>query len=185
MDTQQVIDQAQAPGTFDVLSFIEQTAYPTDKVVVFQDVKSVDALLKANRERLDHDAAPESFDPTELDARIAELSEKVQASAIVFELRGMPPGIVQEIYGNGEGTEEELLEREHRLIAATIIAASDHKGNRDERLWQHEDVAKLRRYLKEGEFGKLINGVVKVNFNATVFDEATDAGFLSRGSDLA
>lgn len=43
---------------------------------------------------------------------------------------------------------------------------------------------RLKRYLKEGEYGKLVQGVIDVNFNASVFDQATDAGFLGGSSDM-
>ena len=181
-----IIDQAQAQGTFDVLSFIEGTAYPVQRVTLFTDARSAAELLEANQERLKKETGPEAFDPTELDAKVAELTEKVQASVINFELRGMPPGIVEEIYPADEEQDRKVLTaRENKLIAHTIVKVSNHAGVVDARVWDEEAVAKLRSFLKEGEFAKLATAVASVNFNAVVFDQATDAGFLSRGSDLA
>jgi replicative DNA helicase len=180
------ITQAQAPDVFDVLSFIEGTAYPTESVKVYTDVRSADELLKANAKRLEMDEATETQDYTEIDAKIADLTEKVRKSVIVFELRGMPPGIVQEIYNVSETTDDEAQRTaENKLIASTIVSVSNIDGAKDSRLWDEDAVEKFRRFLKEGEFAKLVKGVVNVNFNAAVFDQAVDAGFLGGGSDLA
>lgn len=186
METMDAIAEAQSPEVFDVLSFIEDTAYPTETVVVYTAVKEAEELLKVNRERLDSEANNEKFDPAELDERIANLTEIVKGSALVFELRGMPPGIVQDTFQiKDETTDEEIRDMENDLVARTIANVKNAAGKRDPRLWDREGVAKLRRFLKEGEFAKLTAGVTNVNFNAAVFDQATDAGFLGRGADLA
>lgn len=179
-----IIEQAQTQGTFDVLSFVSGTAYPTQQVTVFTDAKSATELLERNQERLDAELKGETV--TGLDDRIAYLVDKVQESVITFSLRGMPPGIVEEIYpSDGEEDTKVLLGRENALIAHTIVSAANFAGVVDTRVWDEEAVAQLRKFLKEGEFAKLSSGVAQVNFNAVVFDQATDAGFLSRGSDLA
>jgi hypothetical protein len=182
MDT---VEAAQAPETFDVLAFVEQTAYPTQRVVVFQDAKSADEYVKLVAERIELDKAGE--DTAELDAKVTELGEKISASSIVFDLRGMPPGIVQEILKVPEGEDESLheLDRDNNLIAKTIIKVSNAKGAVDPSPVSAETVAKLRSFLKEGEFGKLVKAASEVNFNAMVFDQATDAGFSGRRTDVA
>lgn len=185
MSTEDVIAQAQAPGAFDVLSFLEGTAYPTESVTVYTDARSATDLLKANQRRLDGDINDSETDE-KLTAQIAELTEKVKKSALTFELRGLPPGLVQELYNIGENADEAtMLDAENKLIAATIVSVSNIDGVRDARVWDEQAVKAFRRYLKEGEFGKLVKGVVDVNFNAAVFDEATDAGFLGGSSDVA
>lgn len=185
-ETTNIIDQAQAQGTFDVLSFISGTAYPTQTVTLFTDPKSATELLLVNEERKALEVSNPGEETGDLDAQIASLTSKVQASVIKFDLRGMPPGIVEEIYPADEEEDPKVLKgRENKLIAHTIVKVSNHEGIVDERVWDEEAVQKLRIFLKEGEFAKLTTGVASVNFNAIVFDQATDAGFLSRGSDLA
>lgn len=179
----EAITQAQAQDTFDVFSFIEGTAYPTQDVTVYQDAKSAARLLELNEER--KKAEVEVAETPELDAQIAELETAIKNSALTFELRGMPPGLVRELYNVEDGDEEAADGAEDKLIAGTIVAVTNAQGQRDVRVWDVEGVEKLRRFLKEGEFGKLIKGVVSVNFNATVFDQATDAGFLGGSADLA
>lgn len=175
-NTIEAVETAQAPGAFDVLAFVEGTAYPTTEVVIMQDVKSAAEYIKLVAKQAD---ASEEVDD-KLAEKLAELSEKLTASALVFDLRGMPPGRVENILkapASGEDTPEKERDREHELVARTIIGVRNSKGERDGRVWQGEDVAKLREFVKEGEFGKLLTGVGEVNFNAMVFEEATDAGF--------
>jgi hypothetical protein len=187
METIDAITEAQAPGAFDVLSFIEGTAYPNEKVTVYTDALSATELLKANQDRLKMDESPDTQDYTEINARIEELSEKVKKSVLTFELRGLPPGLVEELYNvpEGETDSEKIRSSENKLIANTIVAVTNVEGARDARVWDEAAVEKFRRYLKEGEFGKLVRGVVNVNFNAAVFDQATDAGFLGGSPDVA
>lgn len=176
---------AQAPGVFDVLSFVEGTAYPTETVVVYQDAKSATELIMANKERLAMDVLLVD-DYENIDERITKLTEAVKSSALRFNLRGMPPGVARDVYNPTEGmTEEENAQQENDLIAKTIVSVQNAQGAVDGSLWDAGKVATLRRFLKEGEFNKLVMGVSSVNFNAAVFDQAVDAGFLSRDTDLA
>lgn len=183
------IDAAQAPGTFDVLSFIEGTSYPTSEVTLYMDVAAADRLLRANAERLklDDGKSKDKGAYEKLDTEIAELSERVKASAMTFALRGMPPGLVQDIYGtvSEDAAPEDTRHAESKLVAATISGVTNAAGASDPRVWDADAVDKLRRYVKEGEYARLVEGVVQVNFNATLFDQATDAGFLGGSSDVA
>lgn len=181
---------AQSPETFDVLSFIEGTAYPTETVTIYTDALSADALLKVDRARKEAEKAQLAEEATlnteDFDSQIADLTEKVKASALTFSLRGLPPGLVQEIYSVDENAEEEVIRSaENKLIASTIVSVTNAKGATDSRLWDEEAVEKFRRFLKEGEFAKVVRAVVNVNFNAAVFDQATDAGFLGGSPDVA
>jgi len=175
--TTDAITTAQAPDTFDVLSFIEGTAYPRAEVSVYTDAKSATDLITLGNRRKDREIAEGPI--TDLDDEIAELAEKVEASKLTFKLQGLPPGMVRDIYNVEEGADDTTqLSAENRLIANTITGAVNSKGQVDSRVWDEEAVGKLRRFLKEAEFGKLITGVIEVNFNAAVFDQASDAGFL-------
>lgn len=184
-DTLDAISAAQAPDTFDVLSFIESTAYPTETVTVYTDAKSATDLLALNAKRKAHELGPESYDPTMYDAEIEALTEKVKKSILTFELRGMPPGVVRDLYTVEDDNDIAAQENaQAKLIASTIVSVKNADGVADSRLWDAEAVKKLQRFLKEAEFGKLVKGVIDVNFNASVFDQATDAGFLGGSSDV-
>lgn len=176
-NVQEAVQTAQAPGTFDVLSFVEGTAYPTDQAVLFQDVKSAAEFLEIQKKIAD---AQDSDTVNELEAEAEALTKKISDSALIFNVRGMPPGIVSELLTPKDAennTPEAEQQREHAVVARSITSVQNAKGEVDSRNWTPEDVTKLRKFVKEGEFGKLLAAVGKVNFNAAVFDEATDAGF--------
>lgn len=179
------ITTAQAPDTFDVLSFVEHTAYPTSEVKVYTDAKGATELTRLANERKAKELLTKEA-TTELDGEIAALEAAITKSALTFKLQGLPPGMVRDLYNVPDDADNKtVLEAENDLIAHTIIGVVNSEGVRDARVWDADGVGKLRHFLKEGEFGKLINGVVEVNFNASVFDQATDAGFLGGSSDLA
>lgn len=188
MDTT-AIETAQAPGTFDVLSFVEATAYPTETVVVFQNADAADKYVKLVNERTELDAV-EKKTPAQkkevesLTVRIDELGQTIRDSSIIFDLQGMPPGVVQEILKRHEA-EEDDPNSDNELIAKSIKVVRNATGAVDPRTWTEDDVRKLRTHLKEGEFGKLVSAVGSVNFNAMVFDQATDAGFSGRRANVA
>jgi hypothetical protein len=165
--------------TFDVLSFIQQTHYPESKVVLFQDANSAFRYTKIVDKRVPLDK--EGADTTDIDKQIDELGDKIRKSSIIVHLKGMPPGIVQEIMGK----EADDTAKDNELIALTITKVTNHEGVEDTRTWDDAAVAQLRKFLKEGEFRKLVQEVAEVNLNAAIFDQATDAGFSSGDSDLA
>jgi hypothetical protein len=163
------------PAEIDVLSFLDGAEYPTREVVVFTDVKSADEYVRLNgRDDLDSDG----------EAELAELQAKVRKSAIIFHLRGMAPGIVNDLYTKN-GDDEPETEKENRLVASTVYKVTNGDGAEDKHAFTEDSVIKLRRYLKEGEFGKLIKGVIEVNFDANLFDRAVDAGFSSGRTESA
>lgn len=180
--TEAVIESAQAQDTFDVLSFISGTAYPTARVVLFGDIVSAKKLKDISAARIQAELETgEPQDDESVNKQIEELSESVRKSSMIVDLRGMPPGIVREIVE----TDNEDVSIDNEIVAKTIVRVSNHTGASDDRLWDADAVRELRRYLNEGEFAKLVRAVMEVNFNTAVFDEATDAGFLSRDPDLA
>lgn len=172
------------PGAVDVLALLEGSEYPSREVVLFTDPKSGDEYVKLVTRRNELDLITDEGD-TDLTAEQAELTEqieqvgnKLRKSSLIFTLRGMAPGIVQDMYaGVEDGDAEAERAAEHKLIAHTIVGVKTGEGATDNQVWDAEKIGTLRKFLKEGEFGKLIKGVVEVNFDANLFDKAVDAGF--------
>lgn len=169
------------PGVVDVLALLEGSEYPTREVVIFTDPKAGDEYVRLVQERTKLEDALDtdnSKDQAELTYRIEALGNKLRESSLIFSLRGMAPGIVQELYKSVTDDDAEAeREAEHKMIGLTITGVKNGQGAEDKRVWDAEAIGTLRRYLKEGEFGKLVKGVVEVNFDANLFDRAVDAGF--------
>jgi len=188
MDT---VEEAQKPGTFDVLSFVEGTAYPTEHVTLFRDVAAAKKYAELVAERMKCDDQDESTGESK--AKAAELTEQIEAaqqeleaSAMTFMLRGYAPGIVEEIIqAHNDPNNPEDNSADAHLIAHAIVYVSDSSGNQDTRTWSAEDVLTLKKYLAEGEYLKLLSAVASVIFNGAVFEKATDAGFPRGRADLA
>lgn len=183
MNTEQIVDEAQAPGEFDVLAFLEDTAYPVEKVTVFRDLTAAKEYKRLVDLRGEADV--EGKQNGEYDEEIGRLGQRITDSAMIFELRGMPPGIVNELIGGDNDTPEDAENKDNALVAKSIVSVTNSKGDKDSHMWTTEQVAQLRSRMIEGEFSKLIAGVASVNFNGAVFDQATDAGFSGRRTDLA
>lgn len=190
MDT---VETAQSKGTFDLLSFVKDTAYPTKDVVVYQDAEAADKYVVLVEQRLEFDKNKNTVESDKLTEEIDKLGKRIADSAITFKLRGLPPTIANEIvsknkFEDDDASEDAVAARvrsDNELIARTIIAVTNASGESDSRVLHGDDIAVLRGYLKEGEFKKIVQGVINVNFNAAVFDRATDAGFSSGSFNLA
>lgn len=178
MDTVNPDAIASNPGAIDVLAFLEQTNYPTREVVIFTDAKSADEYVQLNTalNPVAKDQEPLESTPERL-AELERLAALVRKSSLIFSLRGMAPGVVNDLYGDAPKDDAESVEKENKLIAATVVGAKNSEGVADPRMWAAEDIDKLRRYLKEGEFGKLVKATIEVNFDANLFDSTVDAGF--------
>lgn len=200
MDTVNIdaVTAAQSEDAFDVLSFVQGTAYPTAEVVVFVDAESAAEYLKLveKRSALEEKQlkSEEPIDTSQFDKQIDILSDKLQASALIFKLRGLPPGILEDLNTKHfpEGEDEKATgwaaasaARDDELISMTVTEITNAKGVKDTKPFTPESVNTLRRYLKAGEFGKIVAAVVEVNFTARLFDRLTDAGFSGRSADVA
>jgi hypothetical protein len=171
------VTEALSPDTFDVLSFVEQTAYPEKMVTIFRDIDAAKEFQNTWQARTVADDAKDTAEAERLTARLEELTETLKAGSLTFTLRGYSPGVVNDIQGKYEETDQEGADNE--LIARAIVAVHNAAGAADTRTWEGDDVKRLKRNIAEGEFSKLLVGVADVLFNAAVFDQAADAGFLS------
>ena len=160
--------------------------------------KAEQAKRSAKKEQrtISGDAEPTPVvDPETLEALqddIDKLDAQVAKSALHFKLRGMPPHIVEAVTKKHftdpkkeyENTPEESA-RDYELVAKTIIGVTDVDGNTATEEITPEYVEKLKGALLSDEYGKIIRQVAHVNLNGALFDEATDASFLSGRSDVA
>jgi len=156
MDTNEVVN---APEDFDLFSFLEATEYPTTTVTLYTDTVSASALREL----------------PEKDKGRAALADKIKKSSLTFKLQGLAPGFVQDLYAD----DKDAVDHENSLIALSIKEVTRGDGAKDNTPWTGEKVSQLRRRLVLSEFSKLVEAVVQVNFDSTLFDNAVDAGFPS------
>ncbi len=129
-----------------------------------------------------------------LQSAIDDFDRRVAESALIFELQGMPPEVIENItikhYGvnlehkDFSGTPEEEA-RDDEMISRSIISVTNHFGDRATDTIDAAYIKKLRGALVENEYLHLVQGVARVNLDAALFDHSTDASFLSGRADLA
>jgi hypothetical protein len=170
------VEAALAPDTFDVLAFVENTAYPVEHVTLFTDITAAREYTELSAQRQEREDAETDAEADEIEDKLAALAAKLKATSLTFELRGFPPGIVDRIMKE-HATEENPAGADNELVAKAIISVTNGSGAKDARLWDAEMVARLKDNVAEGEFLKLLGAVANVIFNAAVFKQATDAGF--------
>lgn len=175
------IDNATSPESFDVLSFVEQTAYPTEFITLFTDVVSAREYSETKKALGD---AEDSDTAKKLEDKLTQLEEKLKLSSLTFKLRGFPPGIVNTLIEE-HSTEDNPTGADAHVIAKAIVSVTAGNGNIDAHSWTPEEVIRFKDHIAEGQYLKLLGGVANVVFNSAVFDQVTDAGFSGGSTDMA
>lgn len=178
------LENALQRGTFNVLDAARGRGYPTDTVTVFT---AVDSAFEAKKIQV---ALGDETDPdkvAELESRLATLVDEIKASALVFHLRGLNPGVIETIRAEGAakfGGEEPLEdgdESEHNalsIVAASLVKVVDAEGNEDARdTWTFADVKELFGVLPEPETEKIYAVANELSFASAVFDEVVGPDF--------
>ena len=202
------IEEATAPGVFSLTDFLAGASYPEEVVTVYLNAYAVNELIKANAQRKELTDKFANKKPAvrtiaernpelgleELDKKIADLNDQVADSGLTFTFRGHSPEFVdaltERVMPTGEGQtyaryspEEELRDRE--LIVASLVSIVDSKGNVSTGQFTEANVTALEKTLLPGEFSKIIMAVANANMNGQLFEQAVDAPFRSRRSDVA
>lgn len=193
----EVVTEALAPTTFNVLDFVQGIAGPLDTVAIYTDNNAGYKLAKL-REReaalakKDSDLVGIADEQDWIDAdEIDALEAKVADSALIFQLQGLAPALKKAIraekiakygYKEGESAEdnEDFFEAlTYELVAKTVKSVT--KGNAiDAHTWTAEEVAQFRTTINESEFKKLDDAVFGINYQTDIFDRAVSADFLSK-----
>lgn len=202
------IAEATAPGVFSLADFLAGASYPEEVVTVYLNAYAVNELIKANAEYKDITDRFANKKPAvrtiaerdpelglaQLNKKIADLNDQVAASALTFTFRGHSPEFVDELTERvmptdaGQtyaryGVEEQLRDRE--LIVASLVSIVDANGNVSTDPFTEASVTALEKTLLPGEFQKIIVAVANANMNGQLFEQAVDAPFRSRRSDVA
>lgn len=170
------VETALNADTFDVLAFVEGTAYPIDHVTLFTDIVAAKEYAELVSSELNSEEAKSPEDQEVYQEKLDVLAAKLKATSLTFKVRGFAPGIVDEIMSKNS-SDENPSGADDMLVARAIISVTNGAGAQDERSWTEEDVKKLKTYVAEGEYLKLLGTVAGVIFNAAVFKQAADAGF--------
>lgn len=189
----ELVEKAQKKGTFDIAKFAKGIAYPEDIVVAYLDIESAYKLSKLNEQM----SKLKTQDPTEyekLEVQAKELSDKILVSKVSFHMRGVNQEVIEAItskcdkkYPKKLDALGQVIENEDwvkdwtcGLIASNLVRIENADGEIDEKVFESEDIAELRKHLPREVFDLLIAKMQQLTLAGAYFKGLTDAGFLPK-----
>lgn len=199
-DPQTLVENALNVKTFSVMDAIKGRSYPTDEATVYPDPAPLYLLKKYENDRLELDfQANNARDGEEanvwdakieeLDAKIRPLREQIEASAIVFEMRGFSPAVrdslVDEAKAKFKIPEDTGIEDgtpagnwlNSRVVAESIVRTRAADGSVDEHLFTVDEIEEYRKFLPPEEFGKLLGLALMLSYTAFAYDASVTPDF--------
>jgi hypothetical protein len=177
-----LVEKAQAKGTFSLADAIKGVGYPSDSVDVYLDIEAAYELSKLNQ-RLLQETDPAISEPLEEEAKA--LADKVLKSKITFNMRGIDQRQVELIEKqtkdeDGQHSDESWKVYMCALVAANIVSVTDADGNEDSHKFTTEEVLELRSSMPSESWGEVISTMQKLTLATGYFRGLTDAGFLQK-----
>lgn len=194
MNTEEVlelVEKAQAKGTFDITAFAKGRAYPQDSVTAFLDLEAAYELEKLNND-MRTVTDPEALAPLEKKAN--ELADKVKSSKVVFYMRGVNQATVEKLtedcnerypivsdpFGNKQPSGQWILNWTTALVASNLYKIENADGEIDEREFDLDSTTELRHHLPSQVWDMLVDKMQKLTLATAYFEGLTDAGFLPK-----
>lgn len=198
IDVEEAVAEATDLETFDVFEFIDGANTPQNKVTVYTDadaaLKVARALIaeKASNERskqMDQFSLADDFEEDEdvlSEEEIDALVNRLKASALVFELKGLAPAARKALekklqattdYSETDESPEYNRALDGELVSRSIVSVTNASGAKSRTKWTPDNVLKLTDSLYESESGKLFQGVGEINYVGAIFDRAVTADF--------
>lgn len=177
-----LVEAAQKPGSFNLGEFVKGRGYPQDTVEIYVDVESAYELSKLNEKLI---KATETEESEKLEAEAKVLSDKILASKLTFNMRGIDQKHVEQIEVESKKKFEEnddnwIVDYMCELVAANIVSVTDAQGKVDERIFTGQDVEELRSYLSSEAWDKVVGTMQKLTLATGYFKGLSDAGFLQK-----
>ena len=148
------VDEAKAPGTFNIMAVLKDRGYPKDKITVFIDEEMAyeAAKLKEELDSIDSKNKTESAKKNRADLadKIDEIREQLAKSAYVIHLEGISEGKREEIYR--EAKKKYPIEYENDNSVQSILSG----GKRTEKESPERD-ALFTDYLWQAHIKKIVD----------------------------
>ena len=150
-----IVQDAMAEGTFDVLDAAKGRSYPSKDVKVYTDAESA-YLATLLEERIAEEEDPEKVN--ELDAQRSALRDKVLASEQIWHLRGIDRRVRRQAEKSAKkrGDTDDADQAEWVIfgyIAGMLIRVTASNGAVQEKLWTTQDIADIMDALPD-EIGR-------------------------------
>lgn len=174
-----IVADAMAEGTFDVLDAAKGRSYPSKDVTIYTDAESayeatiIEDLIAEE---------PDSDKVNELDAQRSELRDKVLASAQTWHLRGIDRRVrraaEKAARKKTDADDEEKAEwLTYGYLAGLLVRVTSATGSVQEKLWTTQDVADILDSLPDECVSTLVDAVNELVFGGLRFDALVSADF--------
>jgi hypothetical protein len=202
---EEVVEEAKAPGTFNILDVLEERAYPREEVVVYLNEQLAYDAAQI-QEKIDELSKSKSLEvQDEIDELIAKrdkIVEELESQKYVFSIVGISEGLREDIMNEsaekfpikyrenknpltGELTREEIEDKDRdRLFTNSLwhnqiekITASN--GAVQEKITM-KDVEALRSKLPIAGIGAITQSIEKLRISTAVFMMSVNEDFLAK-----
>lgn len=189
----EAVAKATSEEEFDALSFFSGASLPEDTITVYADAATAYRLADLDRKKreqalLEEEEGVSIGDEIEYidEDEVAALRQRLLASAVNFNLRGLSPAARDAIekkarasnpYTEGGENSEYNEDFNANLIASTIVSVTNAKGQTDKNKWDAKRVLAFGKAAQPSEFDKLFTGVFRVNYIGDAIDRAVSADF--------
>ena len=141
-----IVQDAMAEGTFDVLDAAKGRSYPSKDVKVYTDAESA-YLATLLEERIAEEEDPEKVN--ELDAQRSALRDKVLASEQIWHLRGIDRRVRRQAEKSAKkrGDTDDADQAEWVMfgyLAGMLIRVTASNGAVQEKLWTTQDIGDIQ-----------------------------------------
>jgi hypothetical protein len=179
-----LVEAAQKKGTFSLVDAVKGKANPKDSVEIYLDAETAYELNKLNEE-LTGEPDPEKH--AALEAKAAELVEKIKQSKVTFHMRGIDQretelieDKIRKVWGDDGDEVAILTEYLCALVAANIVSVEDADGNVDEHVFTAREMMNIREAMPVESWNKLVQTMQGLTLATGYFKGLTDAGFLPK-----
>jgi hypothetical protein len=168
-------------------------AHKLNKVLTAEKAAAVAREEKRNKKRrgnkqVDDLSIADDYEESELDeAQVSDLYARLEESALVFTLRGIAPKLLTAIDNekiakhNHKANDNEdtayFEDYNNTVTAKSIVSVRKKGGAVSTTVWTPESVEALKAELHFTQWSALFSGVVDVNYNAALFQNAVTPDF--------
>lgn len=185
------VDEILKPEKFNLVDAIKGRSYPEDSIRVYLDEEAAYLLHQTENElsglskSQDQDAEGfrELLDDKQRQAD--EYRERLLATSLKFTLRGRDRVVYDRIQAQSEKDHPDddrarALAENCGVMAASILSVENAEGAVDEHEFTAEEVESLYEIMPRNEWLRLLELLYSLTFANSYFDQAVNAGFLSR-----
>jgi len=190
-ETIEMVKDAQKQEKFSLTEAIKGRGYPSKEVTIYTDAEAAFELVELE-DQMKNLGVDQNDKYSELEEKAQELSERVRNSKLVFTMRGVGQGVVEQITadanktygkptGDGEGAGDDWFRfYATSLVAENVVKVVDAEGKIDDHKFTYEDMLEVRNNIPSDAWSILVATMQKLTLASGYFKGLTDAGFLPK-----